>query len=167
MNIFKKNLNYEGVLNLIVQTGYERYYFINKELKSQFEYHESYFYLVWQIVNCFIFQRMLKYQNIIFNDKDVFKDICDLIITPIQSDYKDDIDLAYIQIKNDILEIWKNDNDDNSHNELNKTANYLVNEILDCEDDDNLDLKMCFSNILINSHFENKKIIKQFKVQIN
>ena len=162
--MFKKKIKYEELLNLITQIGYERFYTINENLKQQFSYKEAYFYLVFQLINCFIFQRMLKYKKIISHNTDVFKDICGFIIESIQSEYKDDIKLAYIQIKDDILDIWKNDNDTNSNNEINMTANYLVNEILECEDNEYIDLKLFFVDIITEFHFENKEIISSFKL---
>ena len=163
MSLFKKKISYNELLLLISQIGYERYNILNNDLKKNFKYNETYFYLIWQIVNCFIFQRMLKFRNFISNDTDVFKDICNFIVNSIQSSYLDDIKLAYIQIKNEILEIWKDDNDSNVNNEINRTANYLVNEILECNDNDYSDLKLYFANMLTTIHFENKRIIKNFK----
>ena len=119
---------------------------------------------MFQIINCFIFQRMLKYQKLISQNTDVFKDISTFIINYIQSTYKDDLTLAYIQIKDEILDIWKNDDDTNSNNELNKTANYLVNKILECEDNEHIDLKFFFTDIITRFHFENKKIVNNFKL---
>ena len=122
MSLFKKKISYNELLLLISQIGYERYNILNNDLKKIFKYNETYFYLIWQIVNCFIFQRMLKFRNFISNDTDVFKDICNFIVNSIHSSYLDDINLAYIQIKNEILEIWKDDNDSNVNNEINRTA---------------------------------------------
>ena len=162
--MFKKKMKYEELLKLITQIGYERFYTVNEDLKQQFSYNEVYFYLVFQIINCFIFQRMLKYQKLISQNTDVFKDISTFIINYIQSTYKDDLTLAYIQIKDEILDIWKNDDDTNSNNELNKTANYLVNKILECEDNEHIDLKFFFTDIITRFHFENKKIVNNFKL---
>lgn len=160
----KRKINYIDLLKLITQIGYERFNTLNQDLKQHFKYEETYFYLVWQIINCFIFQRMLKYQKIIKDDVDIFKDISPFILDAIKSDYIDDISLGYIQIKDEILKIWKNDNDTNSNSEINRTANYLVNEILMCDDNDFLDLKAYLSNIIINCHFENKNIMKNYKI---
>ena len=160
----KKKINYIDLLKIITQIGYERFYILNQDLKQHFKYEKTYFYLIWQIINCFIFQRMLKYQKIIKENTDIFKDICPFILDTIKSDYIDDISLGYIQIKDEILEIWKNVNDTNSYNEINRTANYLVNEILICNDNDFLDLKAYLSNVIINYHFENKNIIKNYKI---
>lgn len=160
----KKKINYIDLLKIITQIGYERFNTLNQDLKQHFKYEETYFYLVWQIINCFIFQRMLKYQKIIKDDVDIFKDICPFILDAIKSDYIDDISFGYIQIKDEILKIWKNDNDTNSNSEINRTANYLVNEILMCDDNDFLDLKAYLSNIIINCHFENKNVMKNYKI---
>lgn len=164
MSLFKKKISYHELLLLISQIGYERFITLDNDLKQNFKYNECYFYLIWQIINCFIFQRMLKYQKIIKEDSDVFEDIYYIITNTIQSKDQDDIGFAYIQIKNEILDIWKNDDDTHSNAELNKTSNYLVNEILECADNDYKDLKLFFLNILIKIHFENKKIMQNFKL---
>lgn len=164
--MIKKKLKYNDLIKLIVQIGYERYNSLNKELANIYKYDESYFYLIFQIINLFIFQRMLNFKNSYYNSQDFFQDASALIIDSIQSEYKDDLLLGYIQISNEIQEIWKNDRDDNSNNEVYRTANYLVNEMLECDENENKELKNFFTQYICDCHFENKNIIKNVKIQI-
>lgn len=164
MIMFKKKINYNDLLKLILQIGYERYNALNNDLKQEFYYNENYFYIIWQLINCFIFKRMLVFRKIISNDKDVLADFRELLCESILTELKDDLSLGIININNEINDIWKNDNDTNSNNEVNRTSNFLVNEMLECDDNENIELKLFFSQYLTDCHFENKKIIQNFKV---
>lgn len=162
--ILKKKIKYDDIIKLIVQLGYERYIALNNELSNIYSYNPQYFYIIFQIINLFIFQRLLKFQNIISEESDCFKKASEIIIESIITDYNDDILLGYIQISNEIKEIWKFDNGNKSNNEVYKTANYLVNELLECDDNDNIDLKRFFTQYFSDCHFENKNVIKKFKI---
>ena len=124
--MFKRKLYYNDLLKLIIKIGYDRYLTLNNALKEEYSYDEIYFYLLWQNINCFIFQRMLKFKNILPQQTDVFKDVYPLIFENIITNFEDDMSMVFINITLDLLDIWKDDDDTNSHRELNRSEERRV-----------------------------------------
>ena len=167
MTIFKKRINYNELVNLIIYIGQKRFETLNDYLKNKFEYDKNYMFYVWQIINCFLIQRMLIYKNILNNKIDIFENVLDILVNNCVTDKPDDLEMGLLQIVLEIKDIWKNDDDTNSHNEIYNTANYFINEITDKYDDSKFIIyKKYIEQFLIDCHFENKKIISEFKIQV-
>lgn len=165
MSILKKKITHSELAELILKTGYERYNILNSNLKDEnYVYDEFYFYIVWQVVNFRIFNRLLVFKNIISENTDLFCNFYNVFCKNIVSNSEDDILSTLVYINLELKEIWKHDDDTNSHNELYNTANYLVNEMFECEDNQYCELKNFFVQYITDCHFENKNIIKNFKI---
>lgn len=164
--MFKKKINYADVSALIYQIGYERYEFLNNEFSENHEYSQPYFFIVFQIVNCFVFQRMLKFRELVNKDYDFFKDCYKYIKQSLLNlNNEEMLDIVYEDIVHDILLIWENDNDTNSNNEIYNTASYIVESMMELNEyQDTEIMKSYLVEYLCDMHFENKNLIKDFKI---
>ena len=165
--MFKKKINYQKLLELILIIGQKRFEVLKEGFNGELEYNSACMYYIWQIINCFLIERMLQYKNIL-NEKDIVMDILKLLVESTLTNTPDDLHMELIQIVMEIKDIWQYDDDTNSHNELYNTANYFINEITNNNDDSKLIVyKKFIEQYLIDCHFQNKNILLDFKIQTN